>query len=34
MENLLTHSDVENIIKEKGDCGIQGGKLRKNYRFF
>ena len=34
MENILTHSDVENIIKEKGDCGIQGNKLRKNYRFF
>lgn len=34
MENMLTHSDVENIIKEKGDYGIQGDKLRKNYRFF
>ena len=29
MENILTHSDVENIIKEKGDGGIQGDKLRK-----
>ena len=34
MENMLTHSDVENIIKEKGDCRIQGDKLRKNYRSF
>lgn len=34
MKNMLTRSDVENIIKEKGDCGIQGDKLRKNYRFF
>ncbi len=34
MENMLTYSDVENIIKENGDCGIQDDKLRKNYRFF
>lgn len=34
MENMLTHSDVENIIKEKGDCGIQGDKLRKIIDFF
>lgn len=34
MENMLTHSDVENIIKEKGDYGIQGDKLRKIIDFF
>ena len=34
MENMLIHSDVENIIKEKGDCGIQGDKLRKIIDFF
>ena len=34
MENMLTHSDVEKISKEKGDYGIQGYKLRKNYSFF
>ena len=33
MEKMLTYNDVENIVKEKGDCGIQGDKLRK-YRFF
>lgn len=34
MENMLTHSDVENIIKEKGDYGIQCDKLRKIIDFF
>ena len=34
MEKILTFDDVENIIKEKGDCGIQGGKLRKIIDFF
>ena len=31
---MLTYSDVENIVKEKGDCGIQGDKLRKIIDFF
>ncbi len=26
---MLTYNDVENIIKERGDCGIRGDKLRK-----
>lgn len=34
MEKILTFDDVENIIKEKGDCGIQGDKLRKIINFF
>lgn len=34
MEKILTFDDVENIIKEKGDCGIQGDKLRKIIDFF
>ena len=34
MEKILTFDDVENIIKEKGDCGIQGEKLRKIIDFF
>lgn len=34
MEKILTFNDVENIIKEKGDCGIQGDKLRKIIDFF
>ena len=29
MEKILEFNDVENIIKEKGDCGIHGDKLRK-----
>ena len=31
---MLTYNDVENIIKEKGDCGIHGEKLRKIIDFF
>ena len=31
---MLTYSDVENIVKEKGDCGIRGDKLRKIIKFF
>ena len=31
---MLTYNDVENIIKEKGDCGIRGDKLRKIIDFF
>ena len=31
---MLTYNDVENIVKEKGDCGIQGEKLRKIIDFF
>ena len=31
---MLTYSDVENIVKEKGDCGIHGEKLRKIIDFF
>ena len=31
---MLTYSDVENIVKEKGDCGINGTKLRKILDFF
>ena len=31
---MLTYNDVENIIKEKGDCGIHGDKLRKIIKFF
>lgn len=31
---MLTYNDVENIIKEKGDCGIHGDKLRKIIDFF
>ena len=34
MEKILEFNDVENIIKEKGDCGIQNGKLRKIIDFF
>ena len=34
MEKMLTYNDVENIIKEKGDCGIRGEKLRKIIKFF
>ena len=34
MEKMLTYNDVENIIKEKGDCGIHGDKLRKIIKFF
>lgn len=34
MEKILTFNDVENIIKEKGDCGIHGDKLRKIIDFF
>lgn len=34
MEKILEFNDVENIIKEKGDCGIQGDKLRKIIDFF
>ena len=34
MEKMLTYNDVENIIKEKGDCGIRGDKLRKIIDFF
>ena len=34
MEKMLTYNDVENIIKEKGDCGIRGDKLRKIIKFF
>ena len=34
MEKMLTYNDVENIIKEKGDCGIRGEKLRKIINFF
>ena len=34
MEKMLTYNDVENIIKEKGDCGIHGDKLRKIIDFF
>ena len=34
MEKMLTYNDVENIIKEKGDCGIYGDKLRKIIKFF
>ena len=34
MEQMLTYNDVENIIKEKGDCGIRGDKLRKIIKFF
>lgn len=34
MEKILTFDDVENIIKEKGDCGIHGEKLRKIIDFF
>ena len=34
MEKILTFDDVENIIKEKGDCGIQGDKLRNIIDFF
>ena len=31
---MLTYNDVENIVKEKGDCGIHGEKLRKIIDFF
>ena len=31
---MLAYNDVENIVKEKGDCGIQGEKLRKIIDFF
>ena len=31
---MLTYNDVENIVKEKGDCGIHGDKLRKIIDFF
>ena len=31
---MLTYNDVENIVKEKGDCGIRGDKLRKIINFF
>ena len=34
MEKMLTYNDVENIIKERGDCGIRGDKLRKIINFF
>ena len=34
MEKMLTYNDVENIIKEKDDCGIHGDKLRKIIDFF
>ena len=34
MEKMLTCNDVENIVKEKGDCGIRGDKLRKIIKFF
>ena len=34
MEKMLTYNDVENIIKERGDCGIRGNKLRKIINFF
>ena len=34
MEKMLTYNDVENIIKERGDCGIHGDKLRKIIDFF
>ena len=34
MEKMMTYNDVENIIKEKGDCGIRGDKLRKIINFF
>lgn len=34
MEKILTFDDVENIIKEKGDCGIHGEKLIKIIDFF
>ena len=34
MEKILEFNDVENIIKEKGDCGIQNDKLRKIIDFF
>ena len=34
MEKMMTYNDVENIIKEKGDCGIRGDKLRKIIKFF
>ena len=34
MEKMLTYNDVEDIIKEKGDCGIHGDKLRKIIDFF
>ena len=34
MEKMLTYNDVENIVKEKGDCGIRGDKLRKIIKFF
>ena len=34
MEKMLTYNDVENIIKERGDCGIRGDKLRKIIKFF
>ena len=34
MEKMLTYNDVKNIIKEKGDCGIRGDKLRKIIDFF
>ena len=34
MEKILEFNDVENIIKEKGDCGIHGDKLRKIIDFF
>ena len=34
MEKALEFNDVENIIKEKGDCGIHGDKLRKIIDFF
>ena len=34
MEKMLTYNDVENINKEKGDCGIYGDKLRKIIKFF
>ena len=34
MEKMLTYNDAENIIKEKGDCGIHVDKLRKIIDFF
>ena len=34
MKKMLTYNDVENIIKEKGDCGIHSDKLRKIIKFF
>ena len=34
MEKMLTYNDVENIIKENGDSGIHGDKLRKIIKFF